>query len=767
MIHKIILVGLFALLLCGEAAPLSAQAGHPNVAPTKCPFEIPHGFTVECGIVSAPEDHHRLDGRMIGLAIAVVHKDGVKSAPDPLLYIDGGPGAHTLRIAPYLIIFLAPVLDTRDVILFDQRGVGFSQPALDCLEATAQSLEERIQDMTREAQQEKALRAIAACHDRLIGAGVNLSVYNTTQSAADVAALRIALGYEGWNLFGVSYGTRVALTAMRDHPAGIRSVILDSPAPLNVDALADRASSAEIALQRLFDDCAADALCRLAYPDLQMTYARLIADLNAAPTTVDLPRPFDDEMIALKMNGDLFEGIVAGLLSNALSIARVPALIDGVARGDDSLLVRTMSPMLAGVAVAGRSDGQGYSVICADEAPLAADPTEELSAICSMWNIDKGERIRHEAVTSDVPTLILAGRYDAATPPKYARLAAETLSRSVMYELPSTGHSVMLNTTCAGKIIRSFLDNPAAPDASCIAAMESPRFLITLWPTHPLAHIAVLGSGLFVAGSIATLAGSMMRLQRRKQIAWRISLRRGGWLPLVLSGAGIVGLIVFGPMGDGALKDRAPFDLTIVVEAVIPLAIAIQAALLFSPGDEPALEVMLAAPRPIQWVVLERYLAAFALQTSVGIAGTALVMTITHDSNVGLAILRWLPAAIFMSGLTLFVTLRSRQPAMGVIVAILLWFVMLVGRETFLPVEMGGEPFRAPLDLIQPMLWLVHVHLDPDQTSAIGYAINRIVVTGVGCLLIALAVNRLRDTEQVLLGARAMRIRSSDLHERT
>jgi len=123
---------------------------------------------------------------------------------------------------------------------------------------------------------ESMMDARQACYDRLTDDGINLSMYNSAQNAADVAALRTALDYEEVNLFGISYGTRLGLTIMRDHPEGIRSVILDSVYPPQVNGYEQGAYVFYRALRRVFNDCATDAACDAAYPDLeQVFYKRL------------------------------------------------------------------------------------------------------------------------------------------------------------------------------------------------------------------------------------------------------------------------------------------------------------------------------------------------------------------------------------------------------------------------------------------------------------------------------------------------------------
>ncbi len=789
MLHKRVCACILILLVSIAGAgvsPASAQAelskrvGRSGFAPFECPFELPESYTAECGRISVPEDYRNPGGQTIALAVAIVRKDGVTPAPDPVLFLDGGPGGHTLRTAPLFVDRLAPILETRDVIFLDQRGIGFSQPALDCPEVTPQALEDRIQGLSGDSQALQMVEGAIACRDRLSGIGINLRVYNSVHSAADVDALRTALGYDEWNLYGISYGTRLALTVLRDRPQGIRSVILDSPVPPQVNLLADGGANAEAGLQVLFDRCAADLACRPAYPDLPAMYRQVFDSLSVAPVALEVDVPATEEVITLKLNGGLFSSLVVRQLRNHRVIANVPALISNARDGNYKLFEAMLSPMLAGTAAAGASFGQAYAVICTEEAPFVTagevaaanaahpynvNPGELLYAICEGWGIGSPAPVESQPVTSDVPAFILSGEYDAAAPPAYARLAAATLSNSMVYEFPAVGHGVLMNDDCAVRVTRSFLAAPAAPDASCIADMAQPRFLIGVAATRPLARVLAIGFGVVALGCAAAFAAGLARLQRRKQIAWRAGLGRVGWLPAALSSLAVVVLIFWLPYAPDPVSGEPLLDAASVVEAVIPLAIAIQAALLFSPNDEPALEVLLATPRPFHWVLLERYVIVFALQAAVAAAGVALSSAVTGDVEVFSALARWLPAAIFMSGLSMFITMRSREVAMGIVVTILVCVITLVGRDAFLPIDLGGQPFAVPFDLIQPVTWIIHTYLRPDHATLADYAINRIVLIGAGCLLIGLAVYRLRDTEQMLLGARAVRPNKTEVRE--
>ena len=127
--------------------------------------------------------------------------------------------------------------------------------------------------------------AICSCHDRLVSEDINLAAYNSAESAADLNDLRLTLGYEEWNLVGISYGTRLALTAMRDYPEGIRCVILDSTYPLQVSLYAEMPANFDRALNVFFHGCTTDPACSEAYPELEIVFFQLVDQLNDSPIT--------------------------------------------------------------------------------------------------------------------------------------------------------------------------------------------------------------------------------------------------------------------------------------------------------------------------------------------------------------------------------------------------------------------------------------------------------------------------------------------------
>ena len=168
-----------------------------------------------------PEDRSRPDGPTIRLHVGVFESESADPAPDPMLYLGGGPGENSTEATSFgFQTRIEPFLATRDYVVLDQRGTGYSRPSLDCPELDSAFKEHLDEDLTREEERSLHQQAIFECHDRLLSEGVNLAAYRSAESAADVEDLRLALGYDSWNIHGVSYGTRLALTVMRDFPDG-------------------------------------------------------------------------------------------------------------------------------------------------------------------------------------------------------------------------------------------------------------------------------------------------------------------------------------------------------------------------------------------------------------------------------------------------------------------------------------------------------------------------------------------------------------------
>ena len=459
--------------------------------PDNCQIREPQGVIVQCGNLVVPENRTDPDSRMIKLHVMVFGTASRDPAPDPLLYLAGGPGSSIVETSLYQLPFFLRFLAERDVIVFDQRGVGASQPVLDCPEDTKGAFDSLSQHLTEEEERALHVDALRSCRERLVGEGVDLTGYNTAENAADVRDLRKALGITEWNLYGVSYGTRLALAAMRDYPQGIRSVILDSAFPLDVDLYASIVPNAGRAFKTLFDECAASPTCSRAYPDLESKLFDTAALLDEQPGRTTVFNPFTRQTHDVVVTGDRLVDTVFDALYVKDFIPLLPELIYDAAEYEFDMFELVFGTIIGQIDFL--SSGMYFSFNCADEAPFTTKAQVERASsaypriaeylepesvfdICGFWGSEPND-IKSRPVDSNIPTLILAGEYDPITPPEWGRRADSVLPGSHYVEFPGEAHGVLGSSDCSFDITLDFLRYPARqPDSSCVAELPLVAF---------------------------------------------------------------------------------------------------------------------------------------------------------------------------------------------------------------------------------------------------------------------------------------------------
>jgi pimeloyl-ACP methyl ester carboxylesterase len=489
--HAHLVLGMLAavFLLMTVAGCTPRPQFQARFEPAECRFKPPAGEKVECGDLVVPEDRDSRTPAEIRLHVARVRSHSDTPLADPVLFLNGGPGGHTQMFleSGSLQAFRA-LLAERDLIFYDQRGVGQSQPALDCPELG--DVLRQTSSLSWREQQAEGAEALAVCADQLRSAGHELSAYNSLASAADLEDLRRALGYESWNLLAVSYGTRLALTTMREYPQGIRSVVLDSVIPLQVDPYSESVVGLQGSLDLLFQRCQLDQACAQAYPDLAARYWRLVDQLNAEPLRTRVIDPSSGQFYDVAVDGHRLLGLAYSALYQVATIRELPRLVAELERGQlGSSLRRIMMFQLASDSYL--SQGMGSVVRCREgvhDRTAGSEPTgvqtltgvladyhqvlaQYGAAICEALDVGAAPAIEKQPVVSAIPTLLLAGAYDPATPASWAHLAAETLSASQTVEFPGAGHALFLELACARGIVQAFFSDPdGVVDTACVDA---------------------------------------------------------------------------------------------------------------------------------------------------------------------------------------------------------------------------------------------------------------------------------------------------------
>jgi len=466
----LLLLALTALSIHGAQTP-PASRSHFERAP--CPIDVAQDEKIDCGLLVVPENRAKINSRTIRLPVMIFRSRAVSPAADPLLFMAGGPGGST--VAGRRSGKQIPFLDERDYILLEQRGARYAQPALACPginTLTGEISAGRLRDTAARA---ALVKAAAECRASLISAGADLDGYTSDASADDIDDLRQALGYAQWNLQGLSYSTRLMLTVLRKHPAGVRSVVLDSVLPPEVNF--DEVSAANLlrALDVVFDGCAIDRRCSAAYPDLRQRFASLVASADRRPLRLPADPAATDVRVVDIRGAQVVDAIYAAL-HDVQMIPLIPRIIGSAAAGDaDELLTLVKGNQ-------GPSSftwGLRLSVWCAEEMPFE-DPVRIASQtsaalglggidegaafpeLCRAWNVAAAAPVENEPVKSDVPVLIFAGEFDPDTPPVWGRQLLDAMPNAVYVEMRGRSHGAGFNA-CGGQLVTAFLRSPRAP----------------------------------------------------------------------------------------------------------------------------------------------------------------------------------------------------------------------------------------------------------------------------------------------------------------
>lgn len=463
-----------------------------------CEFDVPADVDIECGTLPVPADRDDPDAGEIQLAFGIVRSAADSPADDPVVYLSGGPGQSTLELVPQAFGQLyEPLTANRDLVLVDQRGTGLTEPLLACDEYSSWVRESLGSDLPVEELEAQAVQSLEECRQRLVDEGIDLADYNSAASAADLEDLRVALGYDEWNLYGISYGTRLAQTVMRDHPDGIRSVILDAAYPVDADLYAETPGNAVRAMEELFATCADDPACAAQYPDLEQQFRSLVDELNAAPAPITVVDPTNGQRLDDELDGDSLVGFLFQTLYSTELVAHLPEIIaaaDDGEFGTVGLLLGALSAQLDLVSVA-----QQLAVQCQEEVPFGSQ--EEVTAaaadhplvegffegaptlgsgvfdVCASWDAGEPGEGANDPVSSKIPALVLAGDLDPITPPRWGEEIAEELPNSFFVRFPFTGHGALPSHDCAVRIAEDFLDDPGSePATDCVDDIEAPAF---------------------------------------------------------------------------------------------------------------------------------------------------------------------------------------------------------------------------------------------------------------------------------------------------
>jgi pimeloyl-ACP methyl ester carboxylesterase len=487
----------------------------PTYQPVACPAEIATIMLTEvsCGTLTVLAHHGEPDRGKLRLFVARIQPGTSQPAPDPVLSVGGDLG-----VAPdYVTLGTQAAGLGREVVVLDVRGTGRSEPSLGCPEVDAlpdSPMQVRVDDPRTRKQ---LLQAISACRDRLVSQRVDLAAFDLREIAADAEDLRVALGIERWNVLATGTTSRIALEYLRHYPAHVRAAVLDGPEWPGVDPFVESVQATRHAIAELVAACAADSVCRRLAPHLGRDLETVLGRLHAKPYVADF---------GTKGRVYFDAGWFLVWLRARLSFLRppgtfVPHAIAEFAQGSDGVLRMQAFRLLGGESASlGQQLCQGFlpncwtqlvrslglylSVMCRDVVPftdarslpnLAGDDPafdeayghSPFLGACGVWDAGRGDPIVATPVRSDVPVLVIVGRFDPFGMLPYAKQGTSTLPNSSVLVSPVNGH-VATGTeqqkpnSCMVRVRDAWLDNPTStPDTSCIDRLRVDYSLALDW----------------------------------------------------------------------------------------------------------------------------------------------------------------------------------------------------------------------------------------------------------------------------------------------
>jgi pimeloyl-ACP methyl ester carboxylesterase len=425
-----------------------------------------------CGTLLRPLDPSGRVAGEIELRIAVVPALNLTPEPDPLVPISGGPGQGSVQLYTAYASAFEAVRRNRDILIVDQRGTGESA-RMDC----------GVDDSLAEGQfsVDQTIKFAEKCLSELPH---DARFFTTSVAVQDLEAVRVALGYATLNLYGVSYGTRVAQHFARRNPDVTRSIILDADVPPQISLGPEIATESQRAVDFILRRCEEDAACNKRFPDIQHTFARVLDKLRVAAVDVNLPDPTSGRPEALSFGiGEL--GVAVRLLVyHPNSIALLPLMIQEAGNGNYLPLAARYQSTLVSLADQ-LALGMHNSVVCAEDVPfydrtlidydeisasyMGDSQLESLEAICSIWPTGPIDSEFKAPLATDLPVLLLSGDADPITPPRYAEMAAVDLQNVRHLVGKYQGHG-QLGVGCTSRLIADFIATaePASLDAECL-----------------------------------------------------------------------------------------------------------------------------------------------------------------------------------------------------------------------------------------------------------------------------------------------------------
>ena len=438
---------------------------------------LPDNDRISAGAILVPENHNEPDGKKIQITYVIIKGQDNEKSNFPMTIFTGGPGGNTISEGIVNFLLKHPYTKERDVILFDQRGIGYSSAlpdmAFDSFKIMAKNANED-EELVLNAEMIETYQKKCAEMD------IDPRHYNSMQSAQDVAMLFNHLGYKKYNLYGSSYGTRLARIVQDTYPEYVNSSVLDSPDPITGDFLLDRLDSYSEALNKIFDYCKSTPECNKTYPKLKDEYFEGIARLRNNPIKTVV-----NDSIDFFINAQDGVYLLRRLLYRGDAKEKSPELIRAFAEGKGNVIkeIVEFEYMFTGILnlsmLISVERTENFLVNTTDEMidntyksyPLIPTKMGFFDAFYragQKWHTNTLPMEDRYFKQSSVPTLIFVNKFDPVTPPENGHIFMKTLENGTLLILDEGGHGSG-NADCKDAVMINFMDNPNQKiDTTCL-----------------------------------------------------------------------------------------------------------------------------------------------------------------------------------------------------------------------------------------------------------------------------------------------------------
>ncbi|SHL04293.1 alpha/beta fold hydrolase [Flavobacterium chilense] len=430
---------------------------------------------IEWNYLIVPENWEKPNGKTIKIAVAILKGTESNAASNPIVYIEGGPGAGGIKgIAGW---FSHPLRKKSDIVLIDVRGTGFSSPKF-CPDLGKTFLEILAKNQNKKQDEQQKAVAAMLCKEDLINRNIDINAYDSKAIAKDLNALKSLLKYENWNVYAISFGTYTAQVYANDFPQDIKSLILDSSISDISQYYNLNTKNYMSSLERVFKDCENNPDCNKRYPNLEATYYATIVKLEKNPITVKT----DKKIIPsgnFTYNAEDFKVAIQQCLYQKKLIPVLPLLITQFNTGNKSALSALVSSFSGALSL---DYGAYYCVSCNEAIPFNSVSEFDKNAgkypklkgglsfyrsdflVCDKWNsgIIKKDKVANDLSNLSalsVPVLVFSGKFDPITPIENGKVTVKKFKKAFLVEAPVSGHGSSFSSLGA-KIANEFISAP-------------------------------------------------------------------------------------------------------------------------------------------------------------------------------------------------------------------------------------------------------------------------------------------------------------------